>query len=224
MSRIYRYPLYNERLPPTDTRQVNLYKWNMSEWLTSSDSKTWQQILDCLFWWMRPSAPVDTTGPRRAITTRMSPMSAMYEMVLKEWSIITSWNKHLLMFRWSSGNGLSLPPKQAPLCFRWSSGKGPSTLVETSIWIFQYRIENTTIVSRNFILTENCDKNVLQQKTMYWCTVRHVHLTTYNCWMETKTWTTHDDTHLFCILYKLITSDPRYLCKTLTDDNVMLLH
>ena len=41
---------------------------------------------------MDPSSPGAATGPRRAMMTRMSPMSAMYEMVRSAWSIMISCN------------------------------------------------------------------------------------------------------------------------------------
>ena len=68
--------------------------------LTSSDSKIWQQI----FVWLMAADAVDgallglvATGPRRAITTRRSPMSAMYEIVRRAWSIIISLHTLLLL-------------------------------------------------------------------------------------------------------------------------------
>ena len=59
--------------------------------LTSSDSKTWQHI----FVWLRRLVDASELwlmmGPRRAMMTSMSPMSAMYDMVRRAWSIMISW-------------------------------------------------------------------------------------------------------------------------------------
>ena len=59
---------------------------------TSSVSNTWHSILACFLLLIESVSPGLPIRRLRAISTRISPMSAMYEMVRSEWSIIISCN------------------------------------------------------------------------------------------------------------------------------------
>lgn len=76
--------------------QVDIAQKHLQKTLTSSEENTWQIIQHFFGGAAEPdveSADLRPAGFLRAIKTTMFPMSAMYEIICRAWSIMASW-KH----------------------------------------------------------------------------------------------------------------------------------